>query len=112
MSSATVILPLERTRYFRDKDDVLSTTKREDEIVDLPLDWSERLLSGETISSVAYDDSGVTRSNTSNTTTTTTDYVTGHGETEITVTLSTGRKLQELVRFYPQEGSIAGDYQS
>jgi hypothetical protein len=110
VSSITAFLPLERNRWFRDRDGILSTTKREDEIVGMTIDWSRQLASGETISSVAYEDSGVTRTGTSATTTTTVDNVTGIGETEVTVTLSTGRKLQELVRFYDREGARAGDY--
>lgn len=110
MSSSAVILPLERTRYFRDRDGVLATSKRYDEIVQLVLDWTDQLASGETVSSVAYEDSGVTRSSTSNTTTTSTTSVTGTGETEITVTTSAARKLQAVVRFYGAEGVRAGDY--
>ncbi len=110
MSSSTVYLPLERSRYFRDADDVLSTSKREDEIIQLVLNWSDQLASSETISSVAYSSSGVTTSGTSNTTTTTTASITGTGETEITVMTSTSRKLQMVVRFYDAEGSRAGDY--
>lgn len=109
MSSQTVILPLERSRYFRDHDGLLSISKRSDEIVSLPIDWTDQL-SGETISSVAYVDSGVTRSSTSNTTTTSTTLVTGVGETEITTVTSGGRKLQMVVRFYDAEGVGVRDY--
>lgn len=110
MSSSTVVLPLERSRYFTNEDGDLSTSKRSDEIVQLVLDWSDQLASGETISSVAYEDSGITRSSTSNTTTTTTTNVTGTGYTEVTVTLSTGRKLQLVVRYYDSEGPGPSDY--
>lgn len=106
----SIYLPPERVRFWRDGDSVLSITKRENEVVPLIIDWSDRIGSA-TISSVAYDDSGVTRSSTANTTTTSTTYVTGIGETEITVTLSTGEKIQKLVRFYEQEGdSGVSDY--
>lgn len=110
MSSATVYMPLERSRYFRDEDGALATTKREDEQLQLVIDWSDQLASGETISSVAYVDSGVTRSSTSNSTTTTTTTVTGIGETEVSVTTSAGRVLQQVARYYSPEGWRAGDY--
>jgi hypothetical protein len=109
----TVYLKPKRNRYFHDKDGVLSTAKREDEIVPLIINWSD-LIGSATISDVSYDDSGVTRSSTSNTTTTTTTYVTDIGETEITVTLSTGEKVQMLVRFYEEEthdGIRESDYE-
>jgi predicted RNA-binding protein (virulence factor B family) len=103
-------MPLERTRYFADDEGVLSTTKREDEILQLVIDWTDQLSSGETVSSVAYVDSGVTTSSASATTTTSTVTVTGIGETEITATLSNSRKLQRVVRFYAADGSRARDY--
>jgi hypothetical protein len=110
VSSSTVILPLERTRYFRDADGNLSYSKREDEIVQVVLDWSDQLASGETISSVAYEDHGVTRSGTSNTTTTSTTSVEKTGWFEVTATLSTSRKLQRVVVFYGEMGARASDY--
>lgn len=102
--------PRNRFRYFRDDEGVLSATKREDEIIQLVLDWSRDLATGETIASVAYDSSGVTLSGTSSTATTSTCTVTGVGETEITATLSTGRKLQRVVRWYAENGAPAEDY--
>ena len=110
MSSSTVILPLERTRYFRDADGNLATSKREDELLTVVLNWADQLASGETISSAAYEDFGVTRSSTSNTTTTTTTSVTKSGYFEVTVTLSTGRKLQQLVRFMATDVAVSSDY--
>jgi len=109
MSSSTVVLPLERSRYFVDRDGVLSTSKREDEIMQLILDWTDQLGS-DTISSVAYVDSGVTTSSKSTTTTKSTCNVTGVGETEITATLASGRSLQRVVRFYDAEGHKQADY--
>ena len=113
MSSATVFGKLERSRYF-DDGDAMASSVREDEIVSIVIDWSNelaRLPSGQTISSVAYEDSGITTSSPTNTTTTTTCKATGVGETEITVTTSGGYKLEKLVRHYPQSGAIAGDYE-
>lgn len=111
MSSSTVILPLERNHYFADADGIISTEKYQDEILQLVLDWSNELATGETISSAAYVDSGITTSGKSTTSTTTTCTVTGVGSTEITVTLSTGRKLQRWVRYYDKQApSMSSDY--
>jgi hypothetical protein len=110
MSSIALDLPLERTRWFRDADDVLSTVKRSDEVVQLVINWVDALATSETVSSVAYVDSGVTRSSTSADTTTSTTSVTGNGETEVTATLSTGRVLQKVVRFYSPSGMASSDY--
>ncbi len=109
MSSSTVFSPLERSRYFRDEDGALATTKRQDEVLKLTLDWTDDLASAETVSSAAYVDSGVTTSSKSVATPQTLVTVSGVGEFEITVTLSTGRKLQRVVRYYPTDGRIS-DY--
>ena len=109
MSSSTVYAQLERSRYFQDQDGVLATSKREDESLELVLDWTDRL-SSDTISSVAYADSGVTTSSKSNTTTTSTVTITGIGYTTITATLASGRILEWIVRFYDKEGPRSSDY--
>jgi hypothetical protein len=103
-------MPLRRTRYFRDAYGNLTTSKREDEIVQVVLNWDPWLAAGESISSVAYDDSGVTRSATTNTGSVTTTSVTGSGSFEVTVTLSTGRKLQQVVRFISTDTGVTSDY--
>jgi hypothetical protein len=104
-----ITLPLERNRYFIDHDGAMATTKREDEKLYLPINWTDPL-EGATISSVAYVDSGVTRSSTTNGTADTYTYVTGLGETEITVTASDGKILQKVVRFYGEQGAGRRDY--
>jgi hypothetical protein len=104
MSSATVILPLVRTPYFRDRDDVLATTKRSDEIVTLSLDWTDQLETAETVSSIAYSASGPTTSSPTLATPVSTVTVTGVGELTVTATLSTGRKLERVVRYYEPDG--------
>lgn len=111
MSSAVVILPLERSRYFRDRDGETATTKTEDESLLLGVDWTDMLATSETVSSVAYVDSGVTTSGASLVSPVSTVVVTGLGETEITATLSTGRKLQQTFRFYPRSSDrVRSDY--
>lgn len=110
MSSFTHYRPTERTRYFPDEDGVMSTTKREDEILVLSIDWSDELTSSEAVSSMAYSDSGVTTSGASLTGNVSTVTVTGIGEVEVTATLDSGSKLQRIYRFYDREGSITTDY--
>jgi hypothetical protein len=110
MSSFADNEPLERQRWFTDDDGVRATTKRDDEKVAVPLDWSDALASGETISSVAYVTSGVTLASSSNTDTTTTTTVTGTGEFEVTVTTSASRILQRVRRFYSPSGQAGSDY--
>lgn len=101
--------PLERNRWW-DDGDAYATTKREDEIVRWAHDWSDALQTSETVSSCAYDDDGVTRTNTSLASNVSSADVTGIGEFEVTATLSTGRKLQRVVRFYAQDGTRKTDY--
>lgn len=109
MSSGTVILDLERSRYFQD-DGALATSKREDEILTLSLDWTDQLATGESVSSVAYEANGVTTSGAALTSPVSTITVTGTGWVEVTATLSTGRKLQKIVRFHEADGPKALDY--
>lgn len=109
MSSVAAILPLERTRWFSDRDGALATSKRSDEILLLSLDWTDQLDSGETVSSVAYVDDGVTTSGATLASPVSTVLVTGIGEVEVTATLSTGRKLQRVTRFHGTDGA-SGDY--
>lgn len=105
MSYHSFTVPTERRPYFIDTDGNLTYTKREDEVVTRAINWGPQLYSGESISSVAYEDHGVTRSSTSNTGNVTTTSVTGTGYFEVTVTLSSGRKLQRVVRFVSTEGA-------
>lgn len=106
----TFFIPPVHVRYGYDADGAILCVKRLNEVVPLIIDWSDRIGSV-TISSVAYVDNGVTRTSTSNTTTTTTTYVNGIGETEITLTLSTGEIIQRVARFYEEEGGEnTGDY--
>ena len=109
LASSTLYRPLERTRFFRDQDGVLSTSKREDDVVQVTIDYTDQL-GGVTISSVAYADSGLTTSGKSATTTAITFSFTGIGETEITLTLSSGLKIVDKVRGYDVDGARPRDY--
>lgn len=106
----THYLPLVHNRWFEDLDQAMATTMREDEIIPCVINWGNLLASGETIASVAYTDSGLTRSGTALASPETTDNITGIGETEITCTTSTGRKLQKIVRTYSETGHRRLDY--
>ena len=102
--------PLVRNRWFVDQDGAFATPKRLDEIIAWSHDWTDALASGETISSAAYVDSGTTRTNVTAVSPITAADVAGVGEFEVTVTLSTGRKLQRVFRFYDYGGSATSDY--
>lgn len=76
------------------------TEMHEDETQSYTFDLSRDLDSGETISSVSYDDQGVTTSSQSNTSTTLTFTVTDtDGYTQASVTTSAGRVLVFIFRF-------------
>lgn len=114
MSSSTVILPIERiqrgdSRYFRYADGI-ATTKAEDDDIVLRLDWTDYLAASETVSSAAYEDSGVTRSSTSVSTPVTITTVTGLGSTTVTITTSNSRTAEIVVYFLPKGGVRAQDY--
>lgn len=91
-----------RRRFFRDVDGYLTAEKRYDEIVNYELDFSDDLVSGETISSQSWDASGVTISNEAisspnGTDTGITFTVTGTGTAEVTVTTSSSQKFQLML---------------
>ncbi len=110
MSSSIILDPLERSRYFRDRDGVLATSKAEDDDLRVVLDLTDYLASGETVSSASYADSGVTTSSKSVATPQVLFTVTGTGYTTVTVTMSTGRTVDRIVRFYDSGGAKAMDY--
>jgi hypothetical protein len=120
-TTTTLIVPASRNGpvtsrdgdWFRDQDGAFATTKRSDETVQVTLDWTDRLASGETLSTATYQDSGVTRSGVSVSSPNTIATVLGLGEFEVTVTTSASRVLQQVVRFYDSRGGAGGprDYQ-
>jgi hypothetical protein len=104
------VLPSSRQKWFKDFDGIWATTKREDGIEIETFDFSDRLETGETIASVAWEEDGADLSAASNTTTTATVTVTGSGEAEVTITTSAGRKLQERFRWVGKDTVFGGDY--
>lgn len=110
MSVVSALLPLQRTRWFRDQDGNLATSKRYDEILGLSLDFTDQLATSETVSSVATSVSGVTLTSATLATPVWTANATGVGTVEVTATLSTGRKLQLVVALYGTDQALSSDY--
>jgi len=102
-SSSTTHAPVVRTTSFEDTDGVTSFSKREEDEREIIFDWSNFLV-GDTISSVTYEDQGVTTSSTSNTTTATTMTVTGIGAVQVEITMASGRTAKKEFRFYDSQG--------
>jgi hypothetical protein len=90
-------------QFYRDVDGYLCDTKRYDEVSNLAWDLTDALEGAETITSVAYDPSGLTVSSEAHAGNVTTLVVTGTGTVEVTVTLSTGRILQENFRLVSED---------
>ena len=109
MSSSTVLLPLERSRYFPYRDGMATTKADADEVV-LIVDWTDELASGETVSSASYADSGVTTSGKSVATPLTTCTVTKLGYTTITITTSASRTRERRFYYLPRSGTYPTDY--
>jgi hypothetical protein len=110
MSSTTFYEPLERNPWF-DYEDGIGMVKAEDDDIQVNWNLTDYLASGETVSSAAYEDSGVTTSSKSVSSPTITFTVTGLGYTTVTATLSTGRTVEKT--FYligPQESPVPRDY--
>jgi hypothetical protein len=116
MSSTLHFLPgfgnsRQRDRFWVDSDGALATTiaKSTDDIKEV-LDLTDYLASGETVSSAAYSDRGITTSSKSVSTPQVLFTMTGYGDTEVQVTLSTGRVVTQLYRIYPMDGTMPRDY--
>lgn len=110
MSSTTVYEPLRRSRWFIDRDGILSFAKMLNDDLRVVLDFTDYLASGETVSSASYGDSGVTTSSKSVSTPQVIFTATGCGYTTVTATLSTGRTVDKVVRFYDVGGPRPHDY--
>ena len=112
MSSSTFYEPLQRQRAFKDRDGATAYVKAEDDELRIVWDLTDYLAGGETVSSAAYDSSGVTTSSTSVATPQVIFTVTGLGETTITATLSTSRTVERTFRFYAGSTErISSDYE-
>lgn len=110
MSASTFREPLVRTRHFVDDDGAIAYVKADEDEIQITWDLTDYLASGETVSSAAYDDSGVTTSGKSVSSPNVIFTATGLGETEVTATLSTGRTVERTFRFMSPSGNRASDY--
>jgi len=106
--------PLHRKQYFLDGQKRVTWTKSSDEINTYDWDLTDELASGETVSSVATDVSGVTLNSGSLASPVYTLTVTGtEGSIRMTATLSTGRVLERDFIFVdkPQRNPDRNDYE-
>lgn len=91
--------------FWRDKDGFWSVAMDEDEVLDLTVDWTG-WLEGDTIATSAFAPDGVTENSESNTTTSSTCWLTApddpRGQTVLTVTTAAGRTKQLTIRVYRQ----------
>lgn len=103
-SAATLYTTAERpgSDWFRDEEGVWSTSKHRDETKTYSIDWTDALASGETVSSVAYEASGVTTSGASLATPVSSVKVNGVGSMKVTATTSASRILVKTLRFYAE----------
>jgi hypothetical protein len=102
----------QRGRWFRDHDGAYATSVADDtDDIKVVLDLTDYLASSETVSSAAYVDSGAVSSSKSVSTPQVLFTLTGYGDCEVTVTLSTGRTVTYRFRLYDSRGSLtAKDY--
>lgn len=98
------------TKWFRDTDNRLATLKRLDEALSYTLDLSGAGLGGSTISSVTYDASGPTVSNTSFTDETVTFRATNAGEIDIALVFSNGDTQELALRLIATDAAASGGY--
>lgn len=89
-----------RRHSWRDSDGVETVSKPRDSVESYTLDWSDDLASNETISSSAWEYSGVQGSGEADTDTSTSAVITqSDGVATNTITTSDGRTLVHVVRF-------------
>ena len=95
----------QRNRWQRDEDGALFTsTPLVTDDLKMAFDLTDYLAGSETVSSAAYVDSGVVTSSKSVSSPQVLFTMTGWGETEVQVTLSTGRVVTQIFRIYPPQG--------
>ncbi len=105
--------PIERTRHSRDGEGLIVYTKHMHEVDSYLWDLTDWLESGETVSSVTTDVSGVTLNSASLATPVVTLVVTGtDGSIRMTATTSAGRVKEQIFFFVAKpSGEIRNDYQ-
>lgn len=108
----TLRLTKRRVEGYLDRDGIHTYQQVNDETKPYTVDYSGDLGSGETISTSAWDTSGLSSSGAANTSTTTSITITGtNAEIENTVTTSTGRTLERKFRLEDARLPYTTDYQ-
>ncbi len=91
---------------FVDKDGLLSFWKDPDSVLDFTIDW-KRWLGADTISTSTWTVTDITKDSESNTTTTTTIWVSAgnspYGEATNTIVTVGGRTKEKTIRFYRRD---------
>jgi len=103
---------VEHQPWRRGDDGIPWIPVHEDDITGVSEDLTDILASGETVSSVSWESSGVTVSSEANTTTGFTANLTSVGTTKATVTMSTGRKKVYEYRLRGVDTVRKDDYSS
>lgn len=109
-TTASFTFPLRRTEHFFDDERILSYSKDKDDDMQLTWNFKEWLASGETISSVTYDEHGVTVSGSSVSSPSITFTVNGVGSLEVSLESSASRTKVIPVRFYAPGDIRTSDY--
>ena len=99
------------SQFYRDIDGMWTDTKRYDEVLSFDWDITDALETGEAISSVSYDASGLTVNSDSYSGNVVTIEIEGTGNIEVTVVLDSGREIQEKFRWL-SENQPPTDYSS
>ncbi len=116
MSSSTVFSgqfghSAQNPRWQPDSDDVpFAVLNKDTDSLAVVWDLASYMAPSESISSVAFSDSGATTSSTSNTGPKVLFTITGIGETEVTATLSTGLVVTQKFRTYLANAKRRRDY--
>lgn len=109
MSTPVYFVQPERSQFYPTGPFSLTTHKRHDAALTYTLDF-EAFLDSVTISSVTHDPSGVTLTNTSNTTTQVSFRASGSGHSILTLTLSDGDTAEFRLDFVPTDLNRGADY--
>jgi hypothetical protein len=105
----TLLHPAQRQEWYRDIDGVLATSQHADGVSYHTFDYADHLDGGETISTSAWESSGVTTANAAATTTTTSIKVTGSdGYVKNTLVTTGGAVARTLIYLYRFVGTPLG----
>jgi hypothetical protein len=109
----TFAVPTERTPYHIDGDGWPVFVRHKDTVAPIAIDWTDKLDSGETVSTSSWEAHGVTASSASLVSPVATVTVTGtDGWVKNTVVTSASRTLIQIAKFHgvPEGSDITQDY--